>query len=583
MFIEGIDLFCGAGGTTSGVHRARFKGERIARIIACINHDPKAIKSHAANHRQTKHFIEDIRNFDVSRFPTWTPGAITFLWASLECTNHSNAKGGLSRDEDSRTLGVHLYRYIEYLKPDYIPIENVREFLEWGPLIVKEKKTKEGYLVSLLHYNKKEKKLKPVMAPDPLHKGEYYKEWVQKIKSYGYDYDYRILNAADYGEHTHRKRLFIMFAKHGFPLAECWPEPTHSKKGGGLFKLKKWKPVKECLDFEDHGESIFAKGLCENTLKRIYAGLIKYVAGGEDAFIQQYNSGSDSNRVISLNNPCNAIPTRNRFGLVQPDFLMKYYGTGKNVQSIQEPAGTVRTKDTFAKIATEYFIDLQYSKGQKNHPIDKPCSSILTNPKQRLVKVEQLSFIDETYGKSKCASVEKPAGSMTTNPKQNLITAEPWLMDTPFNNTGSSIGESGQVITANRKYHYLMNPQYKNKGGDVNDPCFTLIARMDKRPPHLITTEAGYVAIKINETDSAMTRKIKEFMALYGIIDIKMRMLKVKELLKIQGFGEKYKLYGTQSDMKKFIGNAVCPLAVKRWIESIYKANIEFKQIMEAA
>lgn len=56
------------------------------------------------------------------------------LWASLECTNHSKAKGGMSRDADSRTLADHLFRYIEALDPDSVQIENVEEFLIWGPL-----------------------------------------------------------------------------------------------------------------------------------------------------------------------------------------------------------------------------------------------------------------------------------------------------------------------------------------------------------------------------------------------------------------------------------------------------------------
>ena len=54
-----------------------------------------------------------------------------------------------------------------------------------------------------------------------------------------------------------------------------------------------------------------------------------------------------------------------------------------------------------------------------------------------------------------------------------------------------------------------------------------------------------------------MTRKIKEFMALYGIVDIKMRMLRIPELKKIMGFPEDYTLVGSQADQKKFIGNAV--------------------------
>ena len=56
-----IDLFCGAGGTTTGVERARVNGKKVAKVIACVNHDPHAIASHMANHPGAVHFTEDIR------------------------------------------------------------------------------------------------------------------------------------------------------------------------------------------------------------------------------------------------------------------------------------------------------------------------------------------------------------------------------------------------------------------------------------------------------------------------------------------------------------------------------------------
>ena len=102
-----------------------------------------------------------------------------------------------------------------------------------------------------------------------------------------------------------------------------------------------------------------------------------------------------------------------------------------------------------------------------------------------------------------------------------------------------------------------MNPQFQSAGASVDKPCFTLIAKMDKRPPYLVATESGQMAIEVYETDTPMTVKIKEFMALYEIVDIKMRMLKIPELKKIMGFPEDYTLIGTQADQKKFIGNAV--------------------------
>lgn len=160
------------------------------------------------------------------------------------------------------------------------------------------------------------------------------------------------------------------------------------------------------------------------------------------------------------------------------------------------------------------------------------------------------------YGNGTPASTDEPAPAITTNPKHNLVSVKPWIMNTNYGNVGSSIDEPSQTITANRKWHYLMTPQFANKGGSIDKPCFTLIARMDKMPPYLVTTENG-LGIKIFETDSEITVKIKEFMVIYGIIDIKMRMLNIQELKRIMGFPDSYILVGTQAEQKKFIGNAV--------------------------
>ena len=56
-----IDLFCGAGGTSTGVTKARLFGKQCAKVVACVNHDANAIASHQANHPDTLHFTEDIR------------------------------------------------------------------------------------------------------------------------------------------------------------------------------------------------------------------------------------------------------------------------------------------------------------------------------------------------------------------------------------------------------------------------------------------------------------------------------------------------------------------------------------------
>lgn len=551
-----IDLFCGAGGTSTGVENARYVGEQCAKVIACVNHDVNAIASHAANHPDALHFTEDIRTLELSpliahvkRMKTIYPDAQIVLWASLECTNFSKAKGGQPRDADSRTLAEHLFRYIEAIDPDYIQIENVEEFMSWGDM---------------------DENGKPISKD----KGRCYEIWKRNVMRYGYDFDWRILNAADYGAYTTRKRFFGIFAKKGMPIV--FPSATHCKNGkSDMFgSMEKWKPVKEVLDFSDEGDSIFCrkKPLAEKTLERIYAGLIKFVAGGKDAFIVKYNSMNSNGKyqVPGIDEPCPTVATQNRLALAKVNFLSKQFSghpESKNI-SVDEPAGTITCKDHHA------FVSAYYGNGH-NHSVELPAPTVTT--KDRLALVNSV-FIDNQYGTGKPTSIELPVGTVTTIPKFNMVSCKPWIMNTAFSNVGSSIEQPSQVITANRKWHYLMNPQFASAGGSVDNPCFTLIARMDKMPPYLVEAEGGF-GIKLNNDDSPMTVLIKEFMAMYGIIDIKMRMLRISELKKIMGFPEDYKLIGTQADQKKFIGNAVEVNMARVLCEAICKELIRKKKV----
>lgn len=513
-----IDLFAGAGGTSTGVETAMVEDTKCAMVIGCVNHDKNAIASHAANHPNSVHFTEDIRTLELSpliehvkKMRAKYPFAKLVLWASLECTNFSKAKGGLPRDADSRTLAEHLYRYIEALNPDCIQIENVEEFMCWGDLCELGK-------------------------PVSKDKGRLFENWKNHIINYGYSYDFRILNSADFGAYTSRRRYFAQFAKPSFPIV--WPEPTHAKNPNKntLFdnELKQWNAVKEVLDFSDEGSSIFGrkKPLVEASLDRIFHGLVKFVAGGKVKWMLKYNSvngKTGKHNPPSIDEPCHTISTQGRLGIVSADsitnqkFLQSYYGTGKNINSIENPSPTVTTKDRIAIVSS--------------------------------------SFIDQQFGKSKPSSIETPLNTITTIPKYGKVEV--------------------------KSMFYILDSQYSRTGKSIEEPCFTLIARMDKTPPYLIEiTKDGEIPsfikivgntiiYEIYETDSPKTKEIKEFMAIYGIIDIKMRMLKIQELKEIMGFPKDYILVGTQTEQKKYIGNAVevntaraiCEATVKRLYE----------------
>lgn len=642
-----VDLFCGAGGTSTGVELARVSDEQCAKVVACVNHDKNAIASHAANHPDALHFTEDIRTLELSplvahvnRMKQIYPEAHVVLWASLECTNFSKAKGGQSRDADSRTLAEHLFRYIEALKPDYVQIENVVEFMTWGPLIVKTQKTKSGAEYCPCNVEKKkiptkrgEKKrvkwlLSPQMIPEPNTKGLYYNRWVKNMKNYGFTFDKRILNSADYAARTSRIRFFGIFAKKGLPTV--WPESTHSKNGvKDLFnEKKKWLPVKDVLDLKDEGESIFdrKKSLAPKTFERHKSGLIKFVCGGKEQylikwnsmsskgkyvapgvdepcpvvscqnrlglanvqFLSKYYSGHPDSKNISVDGPAHTIKTKDNHALVSADFLSAYYGTGDNVRSIEMPCATVTTKDRFNYVHPKFLCSYNFKDSGKT--LLGPCPTLLTKDRLALVSC---NFLDMQYGNSRCSSIEQPAGTVVQNPKHSLITCNRWLMNTSFSNVGSSLSEPSPVVTANRKWHYLVNPQYTSAGGSIDLPCFTLIARMDKRPPIITTCQTevigkipSFVKItpygiiyEIYEDDLPVIKDIKEIMAMYGIIDIKQRMLKIPELKRIMGFPEKYKLIGTQADQKKFIGNAVEVNMARVLCEALSKKLFELKKI----
>ena len=588
-----IDLFCGAGGLSEGVEEARLNGNRCAKVVCCVNHDKNAVLSHDANIPDALHFIEDIRTLELSPINTIVerirelyPDSMIMLHASLECTNFSKAKGGQPRDADSRTLAEHLFRYIDVIDPDYIQIENVEEFMSWGDMDENGK-------------------------PISMDKGRLYQKWVRNVKKYGYNFEHRILNAADFGAYTTRKRFFGIFAKKSLPIV--FPEPTHCKGGRqDMFsRLEKWKPVKDVLDFSDEGTTIFReKPLAEKTLERIYAGLIKFVAGGKDAFLSRYNTVRPQDTCKSVDEPCGVLTTENRFAKVQVSFLSKqfsghpesknvsveepagaitckdhhvfvsaYYGNGHN-HSVDLPAPTVTTKDRMALIESRFMCSYNFKDTGKD--INQPCPTLLTKDGLSLVSP---FFMNQYSGGGQVSDINSPCPAVTTTPKQNLVTYQPWIMNTAFSNVGSSIEEPSQTITANRKWHYLMNPQFNSAGGSVDSPCFTLIARMDKMPPYLVATESGQVAIEIYDNDSPMTVKIKEFMALYGIVDIKMRMLRIPELKKIMGFPEDYVLIGTQADQKKFIGNAVEVTQARKNTEALCKVlrKLRLKKSKEIA
>ena len=93
------DLFCGAGGTSAGAVEA-VQAIGYKADLTAINHWPRAIATHTANHPRARHLCTGIDA--VNPRDLYEEGGLDLLWASPECTHHSNARGGKPMNDQSR-------------------------------------------------------------------------------------------------------------------------------------------------------------------------------------------------------------------------------------------------------------------------------------------------------------------------------------------------------------------------------------------------------------------------------------------------------------------------------------------------
>jgi DNA (cytosine-5)-methyltransferase 1 len=303
-----VDLYAGGGGASEGIEQALGRPVDIA-----VNHSPAAIAVHRVNHPGTKHYLEDIWRVDPVAAVGGRP--VGLLWASPDCTSYSRAKGGKPVRRNLRVLPYAVIRWAKLVRPRLIMLENVEEYLEWSPLDAKNK---------------------PIKA----RKGERFRAWKRKLESYGYVVEHRLLVAADYGAPTTRRRLFLIARCDGRPIV--WPEPTHGKG-----RARPWRAAAECIDWALPCPSIFdrPRPLAEATLRRIAAGIRKYVLGAARPFVVPLCHTRSGPRVHASDAPLPTVPTAKggEFALCQPFVVpAKTHGGGGNgARSAAEPLRTV--------------------------------------------------------------------------------------------------------------------------------------------------------------------------------------------------------------------------------------------------
>lgn len=316
-----VDLFCGAGGTSTGAMQAMRAAGRSADLV-CVNHWPVAIKTHAANHPDAQHFCTPIEAVDPVQATGGKP--VDYLLASPTCTYYSKARGARPTSDQQRMQPYEVVKWVKATKPKVLIVENVQEFRQWGPVCP------------------------TVGRPIKEHAGKYFAEWVEALRAAGMrTIEHRVLCCADYGDATIRKRFFLIARSDGEPIT--WPRPTHAEQTiADMLGLKPYRAASEIIDLSVPSTSIFdrPKPLASATLQRIAAGFRQFGSEGEPYLVvlRRHSAG----RSLSL-----PIPTvtagGGHLGLVQP-MITSFYGTAKDARLLSTPLHTVTTKSRFGLI-----------------------------------------------------------------------------------------------------------------------------------------------------------------------------------------------------------------------------------------
>lgn len=259
-----IVWFAGGGGSSEGMAEAGFAPDYA------LNHNGTALAMHQVNHPSCVHLCDDA----FAAYPlTLEPGRkIRAFWASPDCTHFSVARGAAPKSPRIRGLAWCIIPWAKLRRPDVIFIENVKEFETWGPLAA------DG-------------------RPIAKRKGETFRRFIRRLEQCGYVVEWRVLNAADYGAPTTRRRLFIMARCDG--QAIVWPERTHApRREAAALGLKPYEAAASIIDWSERCPSIFMSAaeakseglkikrpLVAATLSRIAKGIERYVVGSAEPFI----------------------------------------------------------------------------------------------------------------------------------------------------------------------------------------------------------------------------------------------------------------------------------------------------------
>lgn len=610
-----VDSFAGGGGASTGIEMATGHPVDVA-----INHNEAAIMMHRRNHPFTEHYIEDIWQVDPK---TAVRGRhVRLAWFSPDCKHFSRAKGAALVDKKIRGLAWVVLKWAAEVRPDVIMLENVPEFVTWGPV----------------------RKGKPIKSKA----GQTYKKWLSQLEALGYKVETKKICAADHGAPTIRTRFHLIARCDGRPIV--FPERSHAPRDSDEVKagkLKAWRSAAEIIDFSLPCPSIFAskaeikeqygvnamRPLKENTLRRIARGLDKFVIKSAEPFIVPVGYGENKGqkpRIHDINEPLSTVVSSTKQYVCDPLMTPYHMHNHSNASGtdMNAPVNTVTgvgAQMVVEPIATPYVVC--NNAGNAPHDINEPVPTVTTGGRNILAAPTLIQYhteqsakevrgqkLDEPiqtvdaanrYGVSAAwltqyfggeghyHSTEKPLATITTMEREGVTSA--FLSKFFTGVDGAELNEPTPTVTAvdhnSIVLSHLAHFKGKDKGQHPAEPLMTITSKeafADMRTTVVKwdgQTELGYwneVRKMLNEycgyniaDDEILLLNIRG--CWYFISDIGLRMLTPRELYDAMGFPHDYIIDKdvdgkpiTRADQVARCGNAVCPAVA----EALVRANL---------
>lgn len=199
-----VDLFCGAGGLSSGLCDAGFVP------LLAVDFDKHALDSYKRNHPETVSLNEDITQLNAERISEYCGGKeIDLIAGGPSCQGYST-HGKRDESDPRNFLFKHFIRLVGELRPRWVIMENVK---------------------GLLTYQK----------------GMFEKAIQDSFDSIGYTVSSQVLCAADFGVPQLRKRIIFLATRLNVPIT--FPIPTYQPQSEDfLIGLPLYTTVRQALD-----------------------------------------------------------------------------------------------------------------------------------------------------------------------------------------------------------------------------------------------------------------------------------------------------------------------------------------------